>query len=248
MYMKDLVLKYDGRKLTVKEPTIQMWVDVMKFRELLDEEEMNIRMLSLTTGLTVQEIKDSDAQSMRIAADSVFRFLNQESKKLFKNIEHNGKKYVLVDIHKMSFGQFVDIDTFLQKDENYRVANLNELAAYLYTEEGTKYGENDFKQQIEEFRSLPIKYVEGAIFFLLSIGVLSQQLSALYSKNKWLWMTMMIRVRFQNIGDGIQRFLHLPTTRSGWLTLLLIFPIYLVSIISHILWTSINKLKNRRKK
>lgn len=248
MYMKDLVLKYDGKKITIKEPTIQMWIDVMKFRELLDEDEMNIRMLSLTTGLSVQEIKDSDAQSMRIAADRVFRFLNQESKKLFKNIEHNGKKYVLVDIHKMSFGQFVDIDTFLQKDENYRVANLNELASYLYTEEGKKYGENDFKIQIEDFKTLPIRYVEGAVFFLLSIGVLSQQLSVLYSKNKTLWMWMMIRIRLVNIGDGIQRCLHLPKTKSGWLTMLLIFPFYLVSITSHILWTSINRLRSRLKK
>lgn len=248
MYMKDLVLKYDGRKITVKEPTIQMWIDVMKFRELLDEDEMNIRMLSLTTGLTVQEIKESDAQSMRIAADTVFRFLNQESKKLFKNIEHNGKKYVLVDVHKMSFGQFVDIDTFLQKDENYRVANLNELASYLYTEEGTKYGENDFRTQIEEFKTLPIKFVESAIFFLLNIGVLSQQLSVLYSKNKLLWMTMMIRVRLQNIGDGILPSLHWPKTKFGWLTLLLLSPILVVSTILHILWTSINKLKDKRKK
>jgi len=208
MYMSGLVLKYDGRKITIQEPTIQMWTEVMKFRELLDEEELNIRMLSLTTGLSVQEIKESDAHSMRIAADTVYKFLNQESKKLFKDIEHNGKKYVLVDIHKMSFGQFVDVDTFLQKDENYRVSNL----------------------------------------ILLSIGVVSQQLSVLYSKNKPLWMWMMIRVRLQNIGDGIQQYLHLPTTKFGWLTMLLIFPLYLVSITSHILWTSINRLKSKLKK
>lgn len=248
MYMKDLVLKYDGKKITVKEPTIAMWTDVMKFRELLDEDEMNIRMLSLTTGLSVQEIRETDAVSMTIAADAVYRFLNQESKKVYKNIEHNGKKYSLVDIHKMSFGQFVDIDTFLQKEEGYRVSNLNELAAYLYTEEGKKYGENGFKEQIEEFKTLPIKYVEGAIFFLLNTGNLSQQLSVLYSKNKRLWMWMMIRVRLQNIGDGIQHYLHLPTTRFGWLTMLLIFPLYLVSITLHILWTSINKLKSKLKK
>jgi hypothetical protein len=248
MYMSGLVLKYDGRKITIQEPTIQMWTEVMKFRELLDEEELNIRMLSLTTGLSVQEIKESDAHSMRIAADTVYKFLNQESKKLFKDIEHNGKKYVLVDVHKMSFGQFVDIDTFLQKDENYRVSNLNELAAYLYTEEGKKYGETDFRKQIEDFKTLPVKYVEGAIFFLLSIGVVSQQLSVLYSKNKPLWMWMMIRVRLQNIGDGIQQYLHLPTTKFGWLTMLLIFPLYLVSITSHILWTSINRLKSKLKK
>lgn len=248
MYMKDLVLKYDGRKLTVKEPTIQMWIEVMKFRELLDEEEMDIRMLSLTTGLSVKEIKESDASSMKIAADSVFRFLNQESKKLFKNIEHNEKKYVLVDIHKMSFGQFVDIDTFLQKDENYRIANLNELAAYLYTEEGKKYGENDFREQIEEFKTLPIKFVESAIFFLLNIGVLSHQLSVLYSKNKLIWTIMMIRVRLQSIGGGILPSLHFPKTKSGWLTLLLLSPILVVSTILHILWTLTNRLKNKLKK
>lgn len=248
MSMKELVLKFDGKRIEVKEPTIKMWVDVMKFRDILDEDDLNIRMLSMATGLSIEEIKQTDALSMRVAADAVYRFINQEQKKLFKNIEHNDKKYVLVDVHKMSFGQFVDIDTFLQKDEGYRISNLNELAAYLYTEEGKKYGETDFTKQIEEFKTLPVKYVEGAIFFLLNLGVASQQLTHLYSQNKFIWMMMMMRIRLDNIGDGMLRYLRLPKTKFGKLTMLLISPLLVVSIILHILWTSINKLKSRLKK
>ena len=248
MSMKELVLKYDGKKLKVQEPTIQMWTDVMKFRDILDEDELNMKMLSMATGLTIEEIRDTDVMSMRLAADAVYRFLNQESKKLFKHIEHNGKNYVLVDVHKMSFGQFVDIDTFLSKDESYRVSNLNELAAYLYVEEGKQYGETDFKEKIEDFKTLPIKYVEGAIFFLLNLGSASQQLTQLYSKSKLLWMMMMTRIRLASIGDGILPYLRLPKTKSGKLIMLLISPLLVVSIILHILWTLINKLRSKLKK
>lgn len=243
--MSQLVLKFDGKRYEIKEPTIQMWGDVMKFKDLLDEDELGVKMLSMTTGLSVKEIREADVVSMKLASDAVYKFINQDSKKLYQSIEHNGKKYKLANLDKMSFGQFVDIDTFLQKDEGYRIANLNELAAYLYIEEGKKYGESDFKQQIEEFKTLPIKYIEGAIFFLLNLGQISHELTQLYSKNKWLWTTMMIRVRLLSIGGGTLQYLHWPKTMFGKLTMLLISPLLVVSIILHILWTSINKWKKK---
>jgi hypothetical protein len=246
--MSQLVLKFDGKRYEVQEPTIQMWCDVMKFKDLLTDDEMSMRLLSLTTGLSIDQIKEADAVSMKLASDSVYKFINQDSKKLYQSIEHNGKKYNLINLNKVSFGQFVDIDTFLQKEENYRISNLNELAAYLYVEEGKKYGETDFKQQIEDFKSLPIKYIEGAIFFLLSLGQISHELIQLSSKNKLLWTMMMIRLRFQNIGGGILEYLRLPKTIFGKLTMLLISPLLVVSIILHILWMLIKKCKKKLKK
>ena len=158
-------IDYNGTKYEVKEPTISMWMDIMKLKDILDEQEMYVRMISKVTGIKESQIMEEDASTIRRVGNELYKFMNQDQKTLFKSIELFGVKYNFVDVTKISFGQFVDIDTFLNKEESYRVSNLQELAAYLYTEDGIKYGESDFKARIEVMKELPIKYLEGAVFF-----------------------------------------------------------------------------------
>ena len=168
--METTYIEHNGKQYEVKEPTIKTWKNVMIFKDLLDEEEMSVKMISEVTGLSVKEVKEADALEIRIAGDKLWRYLNQESKQLHRTIEHNGTTYDLVDVNKISFGQFVDIDTFMKKDDSYKIANLNELAAYLYCEQGIKYGDSDIKKRIEEFKDLRVKYIESAVFFFVEFG------------------------------------------------------------------------------
>ena len=142
----------------------------MKFKDLLDDEELYIKMISEVLGITREEVLSADTTEIIEIGDYVYSFINKESKKLFKQIEFKETKYNLVDVNNISFGQYADIDTFLRKDEGYRIANLNELAAYLYTEDGIVYTNSNIKLRIEEFKTLPIKYVEGAIFFFVEFS------------------------------------------------------------------------------
>lgn len=238
-------IEYQGKKYEVKEPTIETWKNIMVFKDLLDEEEMYVKMISEVTGLSVAQIKEADALQIRIAGNKLWRHLNQESKELHRNIEHKGVHYTLVDVNKISFGQFVDIDTFLKKDESYKVANLNELAAYLYCESGTTYSDSDFTKRIEAFKDLPVKYIEASIFFLVNLAEGLLQITTLYSKSKILWSVMRLKMAFISFTDGMQRFLFSPKTKSGKLTMLLLSPLWLVLIILLTLWTSITKKKNK---
>jgi len=238
-------IDYNGKKYEVKEPTISMWVEIMKLKDILDEQEMFVRMISKVTGLKESIILESDAATIRRVGSELYKFINQEQKELYKNIEHKGIKYTLVDVNKISFGQFVDIDTFLNKDEGYRIANLNELAAYLYIEEGTKYSESDFKKRIEEFSDLKIKYLESAVFFLLNSGRALQTLSDLYSKSPVMWQMMRLRIVLSGFGIGMQRLVSLQKTKFGKLIMLLTSPLWLPLIIFLSLWISIRKKKNK---
>lgn len=234
-------IEHKGKKYKLSEPTIESWSDVMKLKDILSEEEMYVRMIQQATGLSHDEVMKTDAGTINLVGNQLFRWLNKESKELVQEFEHKGVKYKIVDVHNISFGQFVDIDTFLKKDEGYRIANLNELAAYLYIEEGIDYSDSNFKKRIEAFKDLPIKYIEGALFFLSSLEKGLQEIMALYSKSKLMWMIMNLRITLVSFGDTITQFLSSPKTRSGKLMRLLVFLLSLPLIISLTLLTLITK-------
>lgn len=238
-------IEYKGKKYPIKEPTIKVWSEVMKLQSILDEQDMYIKILEITTGLTKEEILEADASEINLAGQMVKQFLSQQNRKVITEFSHNGKEYQFLDINNITFGQFIDIDTFLQKPETYRVQNLNELAAYLYTEKGTTYGQTKIKQRIKEFEDLPVKYLEGSVFFLLSSAKMSEQITTLYSQSRLLWMMMKIKIVFHLIGVGIQQSALYVRRRFGFLMMCLIYPFISASIIFLTLKTLIMNGKNK---
>lgn len=236
---------HKGKKYQVKELTISMWSEIMKYKDIMEEEQLYYKMIAEMVGIPEEELLSADASEIISIGEKLKSTLYTESKHLFPNIEFEGKKYKLVDVHSMSFGQFVDIDSFLSKDENYRISNLNELAAYLYTEDGSSYGQTNFKSQIETFKRLPIKYVEGAVFFLLNFGKALQLLSQISSSKKLLWWMMRLKITLTHIGDGIKQSISSRKTVFGKLIGLLVSPLLLVLIIFRIIWTLIKKKVKR---
>lgn len=240
-------IEYDNKKYELQELTIEKWQNIMKFKDILDEKDLYIRMIAEMTGLTVEQVKLGDANSIILCGKMLDAYLNQESKQVFPKMKFKDIEYELVDFSNITFGQFVDIDTFIMKDESYKIGNLNELAAYLYTEKGKKYGESDFKKNIENFKQLPMKYIEGAVFFLWTLerGLLG--LSEVYSKKRWLMRVVKVIILFRSFGDTISGFLNSRKTKFGKLTVLLVSPLFFVSIICRTFLTYIRRRKRRLK-
>jgi hypothetical protein len=241
-------VEHNGKKYPVTEPTIKVWGELMNKRELYESHEFYMRIIEMSTGIPYAELEQAPADEVLTTGDLVFRFINQEQKKIFPKIEHKGKTYTFIDVQDMSFGQFIDIDSFLTKDETYRVQNLNELAAYFYVEEGTKYGETPIKKRIEDFKELPVKVVEGAIFFLLSSARASEEITKIYSHSKFLYLMMNLKIVFHLIGVGIQQSAHYVRNKYGVLVMLLAYPFISASTICLTLWTYIKNVKNNLKK
>lgn len=238
-------IEYNGKEYPLKEPTIKTWGEVMRLRDVMDEGELFIKVIELTTGLTRDEILKADASQVKKVGEQVLEIMTATNKKVVNAFEFDGEEYEFLDVNTLTFGQFIDIDTFLSKDENYRKQNLSELAAYLYIESGTKYGEKNIQNRIKKFEELPIKYLEGGVFFLLSIARTSDELTKIYSKSKMLRWIMKLKIISRLIGVGIQQSALLLRTRFGYFVMCLLYPLLSVSIISLTLWTTIRNKKRK---
>ena len=246
--MTEMFIEHNGKKYPVKEPTIQTWASIMKHKDLLDETDMFVKTIELLTDIPKEELMEADPVSVYGAGEVIMTHLNTERRNIFNKIEHKGVEYDFMDINNLSFGQFVDIDTFLSKPETYKLANLHELASYFYIETGTKYGDIPANKRKEAFVDLPMKYLEGAVFFLMSSARISEQLTKIYSQSTMLKVMGKIKIILALIGGGIQQSAISVKTRFGYLIHLLLYPLLCVSITSLTLWTLIrNKKKNRKK-
>lgn len=246
--MGNTYIEYDNKKYELKELTIERWQNIMKYKNLLDEADLYVKMISEMTGLTPEQVREGDARSINETGTLLYSYINQDNKEVFYNITFKDIEYQLVDFSNMTFGQFVDIDTFIQKDESYKISNLNELAAYLFTEKGKKYGETDFKKTIESFKDLPVKYIEGAVFFLWTLERGLAELSVVYSENRFLLRTKKIQTIFRVFGGTIFGFLSSRRTKFGKLVVLLASPLFFVSTIYRTLMTYVSNRRRRLNK
>ena len=232
-----------SKTFEVNEPTIREFCDVMKLKDILSEDELNVRLIEKVTGMSHEDVMEMDAYTIQKIGSVLFAHYNKESKKLTQSFELNGITYKFMDVNTISFGQFVDIDTFLKKDEGYRISNLNELMAYMYCEDGTKYSDSNFKKRIEDMLDAPSHIVEGALFFLLNLERGLYELMELSSKSPIMFQMMRLRMAFQSFGATTKLSRFLLKTKFGRLTLLLLWVLLLPLIICHILLTSILRKK-----
>lgn len=232
-----------SKTFEVKEPTIREFSDVMKLKDILTEDELHIRLIEKVSGLSNKEIMELDATTIQKIGSQLFAHYNKESKQLTQTFELNGVTYKFMDVHTMTFGQFVDIDTFLKKDDGYRIANLNELMAYMYCEEGITYAESDFKKRIEAMSEAPAHIVEPSLFFLSNLEMGLLELTHLSSKSPLMMKIMKMRITLLSFGDTIRPYHSSLRTKFGKLIMLLLSVLLLPLIICRTLLTSIWKKK-----
>jgi len=239
----NMTIKSKSRTFEVSEPTIKEFCDVMKLKDILTEDELHVRLIEKSTGMSHQEVMELDAYTIQKIGSTLFAHFNKESKKLTPSFELNGITYKFMDVHNISFGQFVDIDSYLKKDDSYRIANLNELMAYMYCEENIPYSKSNFKSRIEAMNDAPAHIVEGALFFLLNLERGLLELTQLSSKSPLMFQIMKLRIVFQSFGGTIKSLVYLQKTKFGRLIMSLLLVLLLPLIICLTLLTSIMKDK-----
>ena len=242
-------ITHNGKKYEIKEPTLQNYANVMKLRDLLSEQELYIKIISELTELTREQVIEASVDDINKVGQLIAQYFDASNREVFYKISHKDKNYSLVDLYNISFGQFVDIDTFLTKEESYKLNNLNELASYLFIEEGKTYSQIDFRKQKEDFVDLPMKYLEGAIFFLVNSGLILAPLIETYSRSKFLWWILKMILLFQLTGDGIPPYPISVKTKFGKFLKLLTYPLWLALIIlpTSLIWIR-RKIKNLKNK
>ena len=214
--MEKQFIKYNGKNYEVKEPTIDVWGKLASLQDWTDENEFSVLLISEVTGLSKEEILMSDWKDILLASQNLSNYLLNQGKEFYNEFEFGGQKYKFVDLPNLSFGEFVDIDSYLTKPLVERRRELHFLAAMLYREvdeDGNikKYNGNDLPGRAEKFKKLPIKYLNGASSFFLLIEKISRgsiQISLrtrMKMRMKVIW-TLVKLIALTSIGAGLIRW------------------------------------------
>jgi len=207
--------EYQGKFYELKEPSIELWNKLMSIKDWTDEVDFSIKLISELCNLTEEEVKNTDWQQMIELSKSLSNYILQDSKKFYKEFEFEGQKYKFIDLPNLTFGEFIDIDTFLSKPVSERLKDTNLLMGMFYREIDEKgnyetYDSSKLQMRAERFKKLPVKYVNGSsTFFLLIEKVLRQNFQTSSKKGMWRIKTMinmlMILPRSLSFGVGLIR-------------------------------------------
>ena len=222
---KEAVIEYQGVEYTIEEPTITLWNDLNQAREFQTEWEFGLSLICLMTGLSYEDILDCESENLKGIINNLSSWLLENEGKFYNEFEFKGKKYKFIDLNAIKFGEWIDLDFFLQKPITYRQKNLNELMSLLYREVDVetgkvmKYNSNETKKRSEVFKDLPIRYLRGSMVFFYNLETILYNPTPTYSINrKWLKIKTMVFKTIKISGGGIMRlYIYLMKTFSKWM-------------------------------
>jgi len=186
--------EFKGKFYELKEPSIELWNRLMSIKDWTDEVEFSVKLISELCNLTEEEVKNNDWEVMIELSKSLSNYILQDSKKFHKEFDFEGQKYKFIDLPNLTFGEFIDIDTFLNRTTNERLKDTHLLMAMFYREiddngKLAPYDSSQLEKRAEKFKKLPIKYVNGSsTFFLLIEKELRQNSLTSSKKGMTMWM------------------------------------------------------------
>lgn len=206
-------ITYQDKEYVVNEPSIQIWTKLDFYKDILDDNDFVIKIISESTGLSEEQIMQADWFDILQVASGLSELLLNINDNFHNEFEFDGVKYKFIDLPNLTFGEFIDIDAFLQKNEAERKSQLNFLMALFYREVGEdgkviKADGELLQARAEKFKNLPVRYVHGALGFFLRLEKILQKPSLKFLvKLKWIqtkkkWNKARKKV-FQAIGDGL---------------------------------------------
>jgi hypothetical protein len=216
-------ITYDGTDYEIKEPTVALWMDLTALEDFTDNIDFSINIISMATGLDKEQIKELNWYDIMNVAQSLSEYFLNQSQKFYDSFEFKGVKYRFIDLANLTFGEFVDIDTFLTKPPHQRKRELHYHMALLYREvdkEGNivKYDSSLLQARADLFKELPVKYVNGALNFFFLLELELRKHSGDYLKRLIMAKTITMRVMMANLllsfGIGISRLQNWLITTS----------------------------------
>jgi hypothetical protein len=170
---------YSGKNYEILEPTIDTWSKLVLLQEWDSEREFCVKLLSFSTGLSEQEIENSDPFEVVDAAERLNKIFLENSNKFYNEFEFKDKKYKFIDLPNLTFGEYIDIDSYLSKEPHEKKKEMNLLMAMLYRELDSNgnylpYNSKELQTKAELFKSLPVKYVNGSTNFFFHLDRISR--------------------------------------------------------------------------
>jgi len=209
---------FDGKEYEVQEPTIELWNQLNTLKDLGGERDFILTLISLATGLEVKEIEQANWEGVYETSVYLTNYFLNQPDKFYNEFIFKDKKYRFMDLENMTFGEFIDIDSFLSQEQSKRQGNMNMMMALLYREVGDDgkvipYSGGDVKDRALIFRALPVKYLRGSVGFFLRLESILRASSRSFLTRKMLQMKWKLKRHLRDFGGGMRRsYIYLVRT------------------------------------
>ena len=157
---------------TLSEITLGQYQKYLKYQKDNDDENfLAIKMIEVFCGLRNQTVRGMKAKSIRDITRILTDMFN-EKPELVKQFEMKGITYGFIpDLENMSFGEYIDLDTFIGDHQN-----IHKAMAVLYRPITQSYKD---KYSIEKYTGdkyedmvhMPMDAVLGSILFFYHLGM-----------------------------------------------------------------------------
>ena len=214
--MTETFVNYNGEKIKVGEPTIKIWKKVASLKDIVDEKILALALVSASTGLKEEDLNNADWYEIYEVSNFLMEKYEELTDKFYPSFEFEGKTYKFINLDKLTFGQFIDLDSYHGKAELEKIDQLNYYMSMLYVGEDEDPTDTDLrKERAKLFDNLPIKYYLGAhSFFLSSNKIFRKGMMGYLVLAKWKLLRTMIALdqALVNFGVGMVQYLSWPVT------------------------------------
>jgi hypothetical protein len=209
--MEKHFIEYDGKEYRVNEPTIELWTKLNTLKDLYEEKDFSIIIISLATGLSTDQLRDASWEGVYETSTYLSNYLLKDGDKFQNEFEFKGKKYRFISLENLTFGEFIDIDEFLSRDPSKKASELNLLMALLYREvdeDGklTPYDASLLRERAELFRQLPVKYLNGAMVFFCRLENILRVSTHSFLRRQMMNLKWKVIKALRTTGGGIHRW------------------------------------------
>jgi hypothetical protein len=191
---------------TLSEITLEQYQKFLKIQKDNDDETfLAVKMIEIFCGIRGDTIMKMKASSIRDITAILTEMFNQKPP-LVKEFTMKGKEYGFIPkLEDMSFGEYVDLDTYMGDIENIHKA-MSVLYRPITIKQNDKYLIEDYEGEDNEImKDMPMDAVLSSIIFFYNLGMdLSRAMlnSLQQEENK----DILQQLTLEKSGDGINHF------------------------------------------
>ena len=154
---------------TLNEITLGQYQEFDKL-DLTKEAEVQSKMIEIFCKVPVEVVRSMKAKDITDICVIINNMFDTEHQ-LINRFELNGIDYGFIpDLENMSFGEYVDLDTFIGDNDNLHRA-MNVLYRPIDLKQGQRYTLKEYDPDTnEDAKSYPLDAVFGAIVFFYNLG------------------------------------------------------------------------------
>jgi hypothetical protein len=171
LYIRYIYMKYELKVPTsLNEITLGQYQQYLKLPDGLTENQIALKMVNIFCQVPDTVVRNIKAADIQRIVETLTKMFN-ETPELTRQFKLGGKKYGFIpNLDNMSFGEYIDIDTYLGDWDN-----IEKAMAVLYRPIQGKYDKLYNIEPYEakdalEYKFMPLGVVLGSIVFFYNLG------------------------------------------------------------------------------